>query len=350
MGDDSTRIVNADALRDLMERLLTAAGCGGEAAMATADVLIEADLRGYGSHGLLRLPDMLERIRSGRIDPQARPRIIEEREGSALVDGGRALGPVAAIFGASLAARKARKAGCCAVGVVNGDHICLTGYYAERIARAGLAGIVTSVTQPLVHPLGGSERLLGTNPLAIALPTEGDAPVLLDFATSEIAFGTVLKARVRGEKLPEGAAVGPDGQPTTDAAAAAQGALAPFGGHKGYGLNLFLGLLAGPLLGAKVGKPLGAAVRSGRYDKGDLFVAIDPAAFGDPAVFRRAVSAHIEELKGSRQAEGAGGVRIPGERGFAERERRLREGAPIEERVWDEVAGLAEGLGVSMPL
>jgi len=331
-----------------MERLLAAAGCPHEAAMATADVLIEADLRGYGTHGLLRLPTMLRRIQGGMINPRARPRILEEREGSALVDADRALGPVGAIYGASLARRKAGRAGCCAVGVVNSDHICMAGYYAERIARGGMVGVLTSVTQPLVHPLGGSERILGTNPLAIAVPTEVDEPLLLDFATSAIAFGTVLKSRVSGELLPEGVAFDSGGAPTTDAQAAAS--LAPFGGHKGFGLCLVLGLLAGPLLGAKVGKPLGQAVREGRYDKGDLLIAIDPAAFGDPGAFRRAVAAHIEELKSCRKAPGSPGVRIPGERSFGERERRMREGVPIEEAVWAEVAALAEEMGVALPV
>ena len=124
--------------------------------------------------------------------------------GSALVEGDRAMGPVGATYGASLAARKAEKAGSCTVGVVNSDHICMTGYYAERIARAGCVGIVTGVTQPLVHPFGGVERLMGTNPFSIAVPRSGDEPVLLDFATSAIPYGMILKASVTGEPIPEG--------------------------------------------------------------------------------------------------------------------------------------------------
>ncbi len=164
MSQNDERIVNADALRDLMERILTAAGCSHEQSMATADVLIEADLRGYSTHGLIRLPNMIRRIQSGMINAEARPHVIHEREGSALVEGDRAMGPVGATYGASLAAMKAEKAGSCTVGVVNSDHICMTGYYAERIARAGCVGIVAGVTQPLVHPFGGVERLMGTNP------------------------------------------------------------------------------------------------------------------------------------------------------------------------------------------
>jgi LDH2 family malate/lactate/ureidoglycolate dehydrogenase len=349
MTKDSSRVLPAAALRTLTEQLLAAAGCDADAARTTADVLLEADLRGYGTHGLLRLPTMIRRLRSGMINPAARPRVMMERTGSALVDADRALGPVGALFGARLAARKAGTAGTAAVGVVNGDHICMAGYYVEQIARAGCVGLITSVTQPLVHPLGGSERLLGTNPLAIAIPIAGSEPLLLDFATSEIAYGFVLAAKARGERLPPGVALGPDGTPTTDPGLAAQGALAPFAGHKGFGLCLFLGLLAGPLLGAKVGKPLGQAVREGHYDKGDLFVALDPAAFTDPIGFRDAVQAHLEEVKSCRKAPGVTEIRLPSERAQSERARRLREGVPIEEEVWQEVGEIARELQVPLP-
>ena len=350
MSQNDERIVNADALRDLMERILTAAGCSHEQSMATADVLIEADLRGYSTHGLIRLPNMIRRIQSGRINARAKPYVVHEREGSALVEGDRAMGPVGATYGASLAARKAEKAGSCTVGVVNSDHICMTGYYAERIARAGCVGIVTGVTQPLVHPFGGVERLMGTNPLAIAVPRCGDEPVLLDFATSAIPYGMILKASVTGEPIPEGVAVGPDGEPTTDAKTAAAGAVAPFGEHKGYGLCLLIGLLAGPLLGAKVGKPLSQSVQEGHYDKGDLFIAIDPSAFGDTKMFREMVDFHVAEVKNTRRAPGVEEIRVPGERSFREKERRLREGIPVGDGVWKQVAEISDELKVAMPV
>lgn len=342
------RVIKADALRDVMEQLLAAVRCDHEAAVTTADVLLEADLRGYSTHGVIRLPTMLRRIQSGMINPHAQPRIVEERAGTALVDADHALGPVGATYGARLAVQKARQVGICAVGVVNSDHIGMAGYYAEHIARAGCVGIIAGVTQPLVHPWGGVERVLGTNPLAIAIPTGKEKPVLVDFATSAIAFGTVLTSKVSGEPLPAGAAGGPDGSPTTDATVASQGALAPFGGHKGYGLGLVLGLLAGPLLGAKVGKALGQAVKDGHYDKGDLLLAIDPAAFGNPTVFRAAVDAHLAEVKASKKAPGVETIRVPGERSFAKRSRRLRTGVPVENGVWDQLAALAAELHVAL--
>lgn len=348
MNSGTTRIIAAATLRSLMTRLLTAVGCDTEAAAVTAEVLLEADLRGYTTHGALRLPTMLQRLQSGMINPQAQPHVREERTGTLLVDANRALGPVGVMYGVRLAVKKAQQAGIGAVGIINCDHICMAGYYAEHIARAGCVGVLIGVTQPLVHPLGGVERILGTNPLAIAIPTSKADPVLLDFATSAIAFGTVLTAKARGESLPEGVAVDSDGLPTTDATRASQGALSPFGEHKGYGLGLVLGLLAGPLLGAKVGKPLGQAVKEGHYDKGELLIAIDPAAFGDPAIFRAAVEAHLAEVKSSKKAPGIEEIRTPGERGVAERRRRLQDGVPVEGGIWEQLTALAAQLHVEL--
>ncbi len=350
MSEPSQHISNASTLREYEEAMFIAVGCSPEDASQVAEVMWEADLRGISSHGLIRMPDMIRRIKEGVIDPKARPRITREREGSALVDAGGAMGPVGGVFAAELAMKKAATAGSCTVGLLNANHLIFVGYYGERIARAGMACIITTVTPPLAHPYGGTERIIGTNPLVISLPSEEGDPLLLDFATTEIAFGNVMKARAKGEALPEGVALGPDGAPTTDPAVAAQGALTPFGGYKGYGLNLMLGLLAGPLVGGLVGKAVSGVFHQGRKaNKGDLFIVIDPASFGDPAVFRSAVSAHIKEIKESPLAPGADEIRVPGERSFRERALRLREGVPIEESVWRVAASIAEELGVAVP-
>ncbi len=350
MSEPTQRIVDPDILRGFMVRLLATARCTEEAAAAGAESLYEAELRGYGTHGLLRLPSMVQRVRSGMINARAKVRVAMEREGSALVDADRTLGAVGALFGADLAIRKAKRAGCCAVGVLNGNHISMAGFYAEKIARAGCVGMITTVTTPLAHVLGGKERLLGTNPLAIAVPSGGDDPILVDFATTAISFGTVLKSQARGEAIPEGVALGPDGEPTTDASQAARGALTPLAAHKGYGLSLVMGLLAGPLLGAKVGADLARSIaEKNHYDKGDLLIAIDPASFGDPVAFGEAVRAHLLEVKSSPLAPGFSEIRIPGERIFRERARRLEECVPTEEGVWEAAAALAGELGVAVP-
>jgi L-2-hydroxycarboxylate dehydrogenase (NAD+) len=350
MEERSTRIVPVEVLRDLVQRLLAAAGCGPEAGATAADVFVTADLRGTGVQGLDHLPTMIRGLRNGKIDPSGRPRVARETQAAALVDGNRGPGQVAGIFAADLAVRKARQAGCCAVGIVNSSDIFMLAYYADRIARAGLVGIVVTNAPPLVHPYGGTERILGTNPIAIGIPTDWEHPLVLDMATSALSASRVRQAAYFGEPLPPGLAVDSDGQPTRDAALAAQGAIGPLDGHKGFGLGLCIELLSGPLVAAAVGKALsGWLGNEPAGAKGHFLIAVDPAAFGEPAVFRAAVGVHLREVKASRKAPGVSEIRIPGERGYAEEARRRRDGVPIYEVVWARTAKLAADLGVSMP-
>ena len=343
-------IVDPDALRGVMRDLLTRAGCPEGAAADIADWLLEADLRGYAFEGCMHLPPLLRELHAGRVNAAAQPRILHERPGSALVDGDGGASPVGGLFAAAVAVRKARASGCCAVGLVNTDPLYMLGYVVDRIAQAGLVGIALSAGRPRVHPPGGIDPILGTNPVAIALPTETDTPLVVDFATSSLAFGALGQAQRRGERLPAGAAIGPDGRPTRDPGVAAAGALSAFGGHKGFALALCVGLLAGPLVGAAVGEALGRPAQPGRRtNRGALLLAVDPASFGEPAEFRRAVSAHLREIKGSRRHPGVTEIRIPGDRSRAARRQRLRDGIPIDPSVLHELETLARAWGVPFP-
>jgi L-2-hydroxycarboxylate dehydrogenase (NAD+) len=333
-----------------MVRLLVAAGCEPGAADVAAEVFLTADLRGLGVQGLDHLPTMVRNLRSGKIDPRGVPRLAREEAAAALVDGRFGPGQVAGIFAADLAVRKAGKAGCCAVGIVNSSDLFMLGYYAERMARAGHVGIVVTSGPPLVHPFGGIERILGTNPIAIGIPTAGEHPFLLDIATSALSASRVRQAAYYQEPLPPGTAVDADGRPTESATAAAAGAIGPLAGHKGFGLGLAVGLLSGPLVGAAVGRAMaGWLGHDPAGVKGHFLLAVDPTAFGDPAAFRAAVSAHLDEVTTSRQAPGASAIRIPGARAFAEEARCRRDGVPVYEIVWARTAELAAELGVAMP-
>jgi LDH2 family malate/lactate/ureidoglycolate dehydrogenase len=351
------RIVDANALRALMEQLLLTAGLSRDSAAVCAEVFLEADLRGYPTQGIHQIRPMLLAMRHERAKPAAVPRVVAEREASALVDGGAGPGQVALRHATDVAIRKARKAGSCSVGVTNAYDVFMLGYYAERVARAGLVGIAMTAGSPLVHPFGGVDRVLGTNPLAIAVPTDGSDPIIVDLATSALSSGRVLEAYMHGETLPEGAAVGADGLPTREPAAAMSGANAPLGGHKGYGLGLCVALLAGPLVRARVGRAAIDAEAGGPRGKrghvltrrGSLVIAIDPAAFGEPREFCREVGAYVREIKSSRKAPGVEGIRVPGERAAKEKARRLRDGVPVYETVWAEVERLALECGVPLP-
>jgi len=214
-------------------------------------------------------------------------------------------------------------------------------------------GIVFSDGPPLVHAHGGVDRVLGTNPISIAVPTGETNPVLLDFSTSAWGRSRVRQSVYYDEAVPEGIGIDTEGRSARRAAEMLDdGAISPLAGHKGFGLSLCVALLSGPLVGARVGRALIGSLNDDRsvpVGKGHLVIAIDPACFGDPAAFRRSASAYIQEVKHSRKAPGTSEIRIPGERAFAERERALREGVFIHEATWNNTALLAAELGVSMP-
>jgi LDH2 family malate/lactate/ureidoglycolate dehydrogenase len=336
-----------------MRRLLVAAGCDSENAAASAEAFLEADLRSVGLQGLDHMSTIIGGLRCGRIKGNARPRVVKDAAAYALIDGGAGPGQVASIMAADLAVAKAKAAGCASVGVTNSSDLYMIGYYAERMARAGVVGLAFSDSPPLVRPYGGVERRLGTNPLAIGVPTGGDYPVVLDMATSARSASRVRQAAYHDEDLPEAEGVDAEGRSSASAAAVRDGAIGPLGGHKGFGLALCVALLAGPLTGSATGRGLQAWLDldpAAKAPKGHLFIAIDPAAFGDPAAFRAAVSGYLADIKSSRKAPGVTEIRIPGERSLRARAECLRTGrVRLYDAVWVRIVSLAQELGVDVP-
>lgn len=344
-------IVAAAELHDFMIRLLSAAGMSPENASAAADVHIDADLRGLGIQGFDYLPYTLNSLDRGLIEGKARPGIVRETDATALIDGGRGPGQAAAILAADHAVKIAARAGTASVAIRNSTDIFMLAFYAERIARAGKVGIVVTSGPPLVHPPGGMERLLSTNPLAFAFPRAGHEPFVFDMATSALASSRVRQAAYDGTPLPEGSGIGPDGMPTTEAALVRKGAISPLAGHKGFGLALCVGLLCGPLTDSGIGPELaGWQGASGETkSQGHLIMAIDPASFGDAKTFADRTGWYLDLIKDSRQAPASDGIRIPGERAAAERLRRQEAGVEILSATWRNVKPLADQLGVIAP-
>ncbi len=336
-------LLTADAERRYLESIFSALGATVPEAGAVADVLTEADLRGHSSHGIVRVPMNVNLLRSGRARPNAQPRVVRDTGAAVLMDGDRGLGPYAAIAATKAAIARARQRGSGAVALNNCGHLGLAGYYVELAARQDLVGILFAKSATHIHPYGGVERRIGTNPISVAIPSEGD-PLLLDMSTSAIANGKLQEAAREGRPLPEGAALDKDGVPTTDAKAALEGALSAFGGAKGYGLALVVELLGGLLVGAGTGEmrnPDG----SGRL-WGALIVVLDPAAFGDPMTFKQGVTAYLADVKSARKAPGFDEILIPGERSFRTRREQLATGVTIEDGVWRQVAKLAAEIGI----
>ncbi|MGV6874998.1 Ldh family oxidoreductase [Pseudochelatococcus sp. B33] len=345
-----TVILDAAELRRFMVDLMCAAGASRTNAECAADVHLDADLKGTSVQGFDYLPYTLNSLERGLIDGRAEPEVVSRRAAAAVIDGHRGLGQAAAIMAADLAAAIADEAGSATVAVRNSTDIFMIGHYAERIARRGKVGIVVTSGPPLVHPHGGTERLLSTNPIAFGFPRAGDDPYVFDMATSAVASSRVRQAAYEGGHLPEGSGRGPDGLPTTEAAAIRKGAISPLGGHKGFGLALSVALLCGPLTGSGIGPELAGWQAAGETQtQGHLFIAIDPAAFGAPERFIERSEWYFDVLRHSAKASDLDGIRIPGERAAETRRRQLASGVAVLSASWRNVQPFAERLGVTVP-
>jgi LDH2 family malate/lactate/ureidoglycolate dehydrogenase len=326
-----------DQLMAVAIRLLERRGVPAEAARIQADLLIEAELRGLPSHGIQRLPRLLARIDRRLADPAARAMMTWTRPAFLSVDSRRGLGPVVML--AAIAEMRASVAahGMATAAIRNANHIGMLAYYVDAVARSGLIAIVASTSEALVHPFGGTEPMLGTNPVAIGIPT-ADEPFVLDIATSLVPMGKIHHHALRGEPIPLGWAVDGDGRPTTSAQAAKSGAIAPFGDAKGYGLGLAIELIVAALCGSEMAPAVrGTLDEEHPANKGDLIILIDPAAGGDRAA---ALSAYLQKLRASRPLDPDRPVSVPGD-GARRRKARIGiEGIEVPDALWNDLLAL----------
>ena len=247
--------VTAETLRDFITRAYKAVGVLEADAALVAGLMTQADLNGSDGHGVFRLPQYIRRIRAGGMNPRAIPRVVQDRAASALVDGDNGLGHLAVSLAAKTAIAKAKTAGVGWCGVRNGNHAGPAQLYAAMALPHDMIGLYLAVCSANhLPPWGGLEMLLSTNPIAVAVPAGEEPPIVLDMATTVAAYGKVKTKAQRGETMPEGWMVDRTGAPLTDPKRANEGFLLPIGGYKGYGLALILGLLAGTLNGAAMGR------------------------------------------------------------------------------------------------
>ena len=330
--------VDRDRAEDVAAWVFQDYGISEADAYRTAEVLVAADAMAKHSHGLLRLPRFVQGIKHGNVDSEGAIDVVSENDGAAVVDGGARLGPVVASTAVAEAIDRAESHGVGAVGVRNTNHLGMLGYYTDQIRREGLVGVAITNTEPAMPPYGGAEPILGTNPIAISLPT--DPPFNLDMSTSGIARGTVLHMKETGEELPKGVALDADGEPTTDPKAALKGTILPFGGAKGSGLAIAVEVLAGGLVGAAMGEDVtGTYHTKDPCTKGDLFLALDPSVLSGGAGFAETAGAFLEDLKATETAAGFDEIRLPGEHSV-ERDRAV-DAVEVEDDLWEEVRDLA---------
>jgi LDH2 family malate/lactate/ureidoglycolate dehydrogenase len=330
---DRIRMTVAEA-RALGEAAMRGAGYDSDEARILTDHVLDAALCGYEYSGL---PKLLNVVDAADFRLPRRPIIVLRETGAtAMLDGGNNTGMIAAYRAAQATIARAETSGLAVVCLANTWMTGRSAYYCEMIARAGLVVIHTVGSPPSVAPFGGTRPVLGTNPIAFGFPTETD-PLVIDMGTSAF-MGTDLQFRARlGAPIPEGVALGPDGQPTTDASAARRGALLPFGGpeggYKGFGLALAM-----DALGA-----LTAGVRPADSVSGYMFMAFKPDLFLPPDDYRREVTRRIATIKATPRQSGVQEIRIPGERGYRTRARLMREGIEIDGKIHNALGRLAEG-------
>ncbi len=356
------RTFDIERLREFSTRVFEAFGVPAEDAALAAGVLASADLRGIDTHGVARLPQYVEMLEQGRINPRPDIRVVRETPGTATVDGDNGLGLVVGPRANELAMEKAERVGTGWVAVGNSNHFGAGEYYPLQALPRGLVGWAMTNSPPQVAPLWGAEKMLGTNPLAIAFPALEEPPVVIDLTTSAFAFGKVEDAARRGTSIPEGCAIDRDGRMTTDPHAMLDGgALLPLGSdrergaHKGYCLGAMVDLLCGPLGGASWGPfappfpaHLPPPARTVGKGVGHLFGAFQVAAFADPAEFGRQVDDWIRTLRATRPAEGTSGPMIPGDPNRRAEQLRRREGVPVIRPVVAALERVAEQTGVPL--
>lgn len=311
---------------------LEAFGIRPSDAARTAEVLVSADAAGKHSHGIIRLPRFVRGIEHGNVDPDGEITITHDAGAAAVLDGGARLGPVVATRAIDAAVKRANEHGVGVVGVIDSNHLGMLGYYTNRAREAGSAAIAMTNTEPAMPPYGGAEAILGTNPIAIGLPT--DPPFNLDMSTSSISRGEVQRRKEQGEPLPEGVALDASGQPTTDPSEALEGVILPFGGPKGAGLAIAVEVLAGGFVGAAMGSDVtGTFHTEDPCTKGDLFIAIDALSNS----FESTTAAFFNSLKATPRAEGTDEIRLPGERSVPAAR---KESIEVDRSVWQRIQDL----------
>lgn len=336
--------LSASYLYSLARRMFIAAGAPGHIAATVAEILVNANLAGHDSHGVLRMPAYLRRIAEGTLDPTAEPERVRETAGTLLVDGRNGFGHYAARQAMAWAIDKARRTEVCAASLVHHGHIGRLGEYAEQAARAGCIGLITTGSaapgEGITVPFGGISGALSTNPIAVGVPTGDDAPFVLDFATSVVAEGKIQVARSRGADVPEGCIVDKHGNPSVKPAALYDGGhLLPFGRHKGYALGVLVSLLGG--LG-------GDFDIERRTMEGTFLHVITIGAFTPLDTYQRAVRATLNGIKGTAPAPGVAQVLSPGDPEAHSRAARLAHGIEVPDPSYQQICESADRLRVSL--
>jgi L-2-hydroxycarboxylate dehydrogenase (NAD+) len=325
--------VAAPAIAVFIRDAMMAVGAPDADAAKIAELMLEADLAGADAHGVFRLPQYIRRIKAGGVNPKPNVTVEKTAPATAIVDGDNGMGHLVMQRAADTAFALAKETGVAWVGARRSNHAGAAGTYAAMALPHDMIGIYSAVANANHMPAwGAAESLLSTNPIAIAVPAGQEAPVVLDIATTVVSYGTVKAYKLQGKPMPEGWMVSAtDGRPITDSARSADGLLMPIGGHKGAGLALVLGLLAGVLNGAAFGREVidFNADDESACNTGHFIIALDIARFLPLAAFKSEIDRQLRDLKASPVLPGFDSIRLPGEQRRTRRAERMAKGVPV---------------------
>lgn len=330
---------------------LQASGVPLADAELVAKLMIQSDLVGADGHGIFRLPAYIKRIRAGGVNLKPNIQIEREKGATALINGDNALGHLVMNRAVEVAIEKVRQHSVCWVGSHYGNHSGAASVYVRKLAEQGYIGIYMAVGNANhMAPWGGIDLLLSTNPIAIAVPAGDHPTVLLDIATTVAAYGKVKVAAQKGELIPDTWMIDKKGQPITDPQKSSEGSLLPIGGYKGYGLAVMIGLLAGTLNNAAVGKD--TIDFNAHHDlitnTGQTIIAVDPSAFGDREQFVQRVITFVDDLRASSKLPGVNQIRVPGDGAAKAMSERTKQGIPISPELMNSLNNCALECGVAV--
>lgn len=341
--------IPADKLQPFVRAIFETAGSARPEAELVARRLVDSNLVGHDSHGVVRVPAYIGWLKEGKIAPNTRIRIVSESDAFAILDGQSGYGQVIGAQAMEIGIAKAKKTGIAFIGLRHAHHLGRIGDWAEECAAAGLASVhFVNVVHygVVVAPFGGAERRFSTNPICCGMPRPGQPPVILDFATSQVAEGKVMVAKNKGAELPAGAILDAAGNPSidpNDLYGPPEGTLLTFGLHKGSGLAIFADLFAGALTGGGCNHDGQPVLKQVHNNMVSLLMDVDRIA-GEGAA-EREVAAFLTWVKSARPLEAGGEVLVPGEPERRTRARRLAGGIPLDDKTWQDIAETAASLG-----
>ena len=351
MADNNNTVwVDVADLQAFIAAVFVHAGLPAADAGTVARLMAQADLQGSDGHGVIRLPQYLKRLQAGGINLHPNIRIATERAAMAVVDGNNGMGHLVMSYATSVAIEKARTAGVAWVGTRASNHAGPASLYARMPIEHDMIGLYFAVGNANhLPPWGGMEMLLSTNPIAVGIPAGSEPAVVLDMATTVAAYGKVKAKAKRGEPMPEGWMIDRQGQPLLDPTRANEGFLLPIGGHKGYGLALVVGLLAGTLQGAAMGRDVVDFNQDHTTptNTGQAILVIDLKAFGEPEDFKHAVDRLVRDIRTSERLPGVERIWLPGEQSHGRRDEYAKTGIPIAPAVLGELDQMATQMGLA---